>query len=128
MSPFADGTPLVSQWPIPPFHFFDYEMNVPSSMAGTYFYHSHVGFQGVSCAGPLIVEHSSTSPYQYDGERIIFLQDVFNKTNEAIETGLVHSPLVWSREVVAVMVNGKGGGSSNGSVCNASLSSIDVET
>lgn len=129
MSPFADGTPLVSQWPIPPLHFFDYEMNVPSSMAGTYFYHSHVGFQAVSCSGPLIVEDSphQTPPYEYDEDRVVFVQDAFAKNETAVEAGLVASPLSWSGEAAAILVNGKGGGSANGTACNASLSTIDVE-
>ena len=42
-SPFSDGSPVASQWPIPPEHFFDYEVFVPVGQAGTYFYHSHVG-------------------------------------------------------------------------------------
>jgi L-ascorbate oxidase len=129
MSPFADGTPLVSQWPIPPLHFFDYEMNVPPSMAGTYFYHSHIGFQAVSCAGPLIVDAAfpSTSPYSYYDDKVVFIQDAFKRNETDIETGLVSSPLKWSGEVDAIFINGKGGGSANGTVCNASLSVIDVE-
>lgn len=127
VSPFSDGTPQASQWPIPPLHFFDYEIRVPLGMAGTYFYHSHVGFQAVSAAGPLIVDDLIQPPYHYDDEKIIFLSDVFNKTNLAIESGLVANPLSWSGETAMVMINGKGGGSANGTFCNASLSVIDVE-
>jgi L-ascorbate oxidase len=54
-APFSDGTPQAAQWPIPPLHYFDYELHVPKGMAGTYFYHSHVGFQAISVTGPLIV-------------------------------------------------------------------------
>lgn len=129
MSPFADGTPAVSQWPIPPANFFDYEINVPPSMAGTYFYHSHVGFQAVSCAGALFVDSakSSPSPYKYDEERTIFIQDAFVKSELLIEQGLIANPLNWSGEAAAILVNGKGGGSANGTACNASLSLIEVE-
>lgn len=55
VAPFSDGTPAAAQWPIPPAHFFDYELHVPVGMAGTYFYHSHVGLQAISATGPLIV-------------------------------------------------------------------------
>jgi L-ascorbate oxidase len=128
MSPFADGTPQASQWPIPPAHFFDYEILVPVGMTGTYFYHSHVGFQAVSVAGPLIVEEDKVPcPYQYDEDKIVFLQDVFTKDDSTIEAGLVASPLSWSGETAMILVNGKGGGSANGTACNASLSSINVE-
>jgi L-ascorbate oxidase len=126
VSPFSDGTPSVSQWPIPPAHFFDYEIHIPVGMAGTYFYHSHVGFQAVSASGPLIVDDIHV-PYYYDDEKIIFIQDTFTNDFETIEEGLVHNPLVWSGEAAAILVNGKGGGSANGTACNASLSVIDVE-
>jgi L-ascorbate oxidase len=127
VSPFSDGTPQASQWPIPPLHFFDYEIHVPVGMAGTYFYHSHVGFQAVSCAGPLIVGDSHYKPYHYDEEKIIFIQDVFLKDDLTIEKGLVATPLSWSGEAAALMVNGQGGGSSNGTSCNSTLATIDVE-
>jgi L-ascorbate oxidase len=126
VSPFSDGAPQVSQWPIPPLHFFDYEINVSVDMAGTYLYHSHVGLQAVSAAGPLIVEDLIV-PFEYDDEKIIFISDVFSKTNQNIEIGLVSNPFRWSGETSMVMVNGKGGGVSIGTFCNASLSVIDVE-
>ena len=126
VSPFSDGTPSASQWPIPPLHYFDYEIRPKEGMAGTYFYHSHVGFQAVSAAGPLIIDHV-VKPYHYDEERIIFLQDVFAKNDSVIEKGLVANPLVWSGETSMILANGKGGGSANGTACNASLSTIDVE-
>lgn len=117
----------MSQWPIPSLHFFDYEIHVPFGMAGTYFYHSHVGFQAVSCAGPLIVEDAKKSPYHYDEEKIIFLSDVFNKSNDVIESGLVASPLSWSGETGMVLINGKGGGDNNGTYCKGELDAIHVE-
>ncbi|KAF3010877.1 hypothetical protein E8E13_009539 [Curvularia kusanoi] len=106
-APFSDGSP-VSQWPIAPHQCFDYEIHPEVDDAGgTYFYHSHVGFQAVSAAGPLIIEDDAP-PYQYDEERIIFLQDYFNKTDDVIEEGLTATPFVWSGEVNAVLVNGVG--------------------
>ena len=126
VSPFSDGTPSASQWPIPPLHFFDYEIHVPVGMAGSYLYHSHVGFQAVSAAGPLIVDDIHR-PYFYDEEKIIFLSDVFTKNDSAIEAGLVATPLSWSGETAMILVNGEGGGTANGTACNASLSVIDVE-
>ncbi|CZT13954.1 related to laccase precursor [Rhynchosporium agropyri] len=125
-SPFSDGTPLASQWPIPPSKFFDYEILPPTGMAGTYFYHSHVGFQAVSATGPLIVTETEP-PYKYDAEKIVFLQDVFTKNDSTIEKGLVSSPLQWSGETSMILVNGKGAGSANGTSCNASLAGINVE-
>ncbi|KAE8448912.1 hypothetical protein EG329_008708 [Mollisiaceae sp. DMI_Dod_QoI] len=127
VSPFADGTPQVSQWPIPPMHFFDYEIKPEIGMAGTYFYHSHVGFQSVSAAGPLIVDDCNGPPYKYDDEKIVFIQDTFAGNDSTIEAGLINNPLVWSGEAAAILVNGQGGGSNNGTTCNSTLSSLDVQ-
>jgi len=96
-------------------------------MAGTYFYHSHVGFQAVSASGPLIVDSQEPPPYHYDDEKIVFIQDTFSKDFSTIEKGLINNPFIWSGEAAAILVNGKGGGSANGTMCNASLSVIDVE-
>jgi L-ascorbate oxidase len=126
VSPFSDGTPMASQWPIPPLHFFDYEIHVPAGMAGTYFYHSHVGFQAISAAGPLIVEDKEP-PYHYDDEKIIFLSDTFNISDHALESGLLANPFKWSGETGMVLINGRGGGTNNGTSCNSSLSVINVE-
>ncbi|MCJ1455006.1 hypothetical protein MMC28_005359 [Mycoblastus sanguinarius] len=127
-SPFSDGTPQASQWPIPPMHFFDYELHPEAEDAGTYFYHSHVGFQAVSAAGPLIVEDASAPPYSYDDERVFFLSDIFNKTDDVIEQGLQANPFTWSGETNNVLVNGYGitaGYSVAGPEC--SLPVIDIK-
>ncbi|EKD16466.1 hypothetical protein MBM_04935 [Drepanopeziza brunnea f. sp. 'multigermtubi' MB_m1] len=126
-SPFSDGTPLASQWPIPPQKFFDYELGIPTHSAGTYFYHSHVGMQAISATGPLIVEDKLEVPYYYDEERIILLQDVFAKDDLTLEKGLLANPLVWSGESEMILVNGKGAGTANGKVCNGTLASLDVQ-
>jgi L-ascorbate oxidase len=126
-APFSDGSP-VSQWPIAPLQCFDYEIHPESDDSGTYFYHSHVGFQAITAAGPLIIEDAAEPPYEYDEERIIFLQDYYNKTDDVIEHGLVATPFVWSGEVNAVLLNGVGVavGQTAGSA-GCSLPIIDVE-
>ncbi|GAM83067.1 hypothetical protein ANO11243_010530 [Dothideomycetidae sp. 11243] len=111
VAPFSDGTPQVSQWPIPPSYFFDYEIRPQIGEAGTYFYHSHVDFQAVSAAGPLIVEEASgRPPYQHDGERIFFLSELFNKMDEEIMAGLTapSTEFIWSGETEQLLVNGNG--------------------
>jgi L-ascorbate oxidase len=105
---FSDGSPSASQWPIPPLHFFDYEVHPEKDDAGTYFYHSHVGFQMGTASGPLIVDDDGDPPYQYDEELILQLSDYFNKTDQEIEEGLVADPFVWSGETNAVLINGVG--------------------
>lgn len=94
-------------------------------MAGTYFYHSHVDLQAVSAAGPLIIEDIKV-PYHYDEEKTIFVSDVFKKTDDEIIRGLLGDPFEWSGESAMILVNGQGGGTANGTACNASLSTINV--
>lgn len=58
----------------------------------------------------------------------MYLQDVFQETDTVIEQGLAaRYNWSWSGESAMILVNGKGGGSSNGTACNAELSTIDVE-
>ncbi|KAF2092143.1 multicopper oxidase [Saccharata proteae CBS 121410] len=108
MAIFSDGTPSASQWPIAPHEFFDYEVHPLECDAGSYFYHSHVGFQAVTATGPLIVEDMGEPPYAYDEERLIQFMEYFNKTDSDIEEGLVATPFVWSGEPKAVLINGVG--------------------
>ena len=122
--PFSDGTPLASQWPIPPAHFFDYEILAPVGSAGSYFYHSHVDFQTVSASGPLIVEEQGPCPYQTDGEQIVYLQELWNKTDATIIAGLQNSTFVWSGETNGFLVNGKT--ISNYGVTDPSSALVDV--
>ena len=95
--------------------------------AGTYFYHSHIGFQAVTAAGPLIVDNADTVPYEYDEERIIALADIFEKTDAEIEDGLIGNPFQWSGETANVLVNGKGQLPGKPASENCELASIDVE-
>lgn len=135
VAPFSDGTPLASQWPIPPGYFFDYEVRPDVGYAGTYFYHSHVGFQAVSAAGALIVDEaapSSPAPYSYDEERIIALGDFFHRTDRDIEEGLTGKNFTWSGEPDALLVNGQGlpissSSSNRGGGSSCSMAAIDVE-
>ncbi len=127
VSPFSDGTPGASQWPIPPSHYFDYELEIEPGHAGTYFYHSHVGFQAVTAAGALVVEEAANPPYEYDEERIIALSDVFEKEDVNIEEGLLANPFQWSGETANVLVNGKGQLSGHSTSRSCELATIDIE-
>ncbi|TQN67917.1 Multicopper oxidase aurL2 [Colletotrichum shisoi] len=128
MAPFSDGSPSATQWPIPPYCFFDYEVYPLQSESGTYFYHSHVGFQAMTASGPLIIEDVAEPPYAYDEERIVFLTDYFNKTDSRIEKDLVATPFTWTGETSAVLINGVGvavGETAGNGTCE--LPVIDVE-
>ncbi|KAK9312688.1 Cupredoxin [Lipomyces starkeyi] len=129
-SPFSDGSPQGSQWPIGPNRFFDYEMHPRIEHAGTYFYHSHVGFQAVSASGPLIIEDRDEPPYRYDGEHTIFLQDLFQKTDDEVEKGLTSIPFQWSGETENVLVNGHGlpvGGKEGSMSCSLAAFQLEPE-
>jgi L-ascorbate oxidase len=127
VSPFSDGTPGASQWPIPPNHYFDYEIEIGPGYAGTYFYYSHIGFQAVTAAGPLIIEEAGTPPYKYDDERIIAISDVFEKSDSDIENGLVGNPFQWSGETANILVNGQGQLQDSTPGLGCELASISVE-
>ncbi|KAL4807470.1 Cupredoxin [Aspergillus unguis] len=125
-APFSDGTPAASQWPIPPGHFFDYEIQPEPGSAGTYFYHSHVDFQAITAKGPLIVESDHPSPYEYDDERTVVISDYFSKGDEEIIDGLVSTNFTWSGETEAVLVNGQSRPATN-STGSCKLAAIEVE-
>jgi L-ascorbate oxidase len=81
---------------IQPRHFFDYELHPTANETGSYFYHSHVGFQTVSAVGSLIIEDAGQPPYEYDEDRLLMFTEYFNKSDQAIVEGLQANPFVWS--------------------------------
>lgn len=75
---FADGVPYVTQCPIRPGESFEYVFTV--EQAGTFWYHSHSGYQrGAGLFGALIVEDPD-DPYkgEYDEELLLIIQDWFH--------------------------------------------------
>jgi L-ascorbate oxidase len=118
-APFSDGTPVVSQWPIASGEFFDYSITPQIGDAGSYFYHSHVGFQANTAHGALIVEEAEgcEAPYKYQHDIPLTIQDYFSQNDSTIEAGLVANPFKFSKEAEALIINGRSG---NASVSNAS--------
>ncbi|KAI0475561.1 L-ascorbate oxidase [Xylariaceae sp. FL0804] len=108
-APFSDGTPLVSQWPIGPGQFFDYEMQPQIGDSGTYFYHSHVGFQALTAHGIMYVDDAGDLPYQYDEDVPLFFGDHYQATDDALVDGLTGDPFVWTGEPDALTLNGQTG-------------------
>lgn len=108
-SPFSDGAPQVSQWPIAPGEFFDYEIHPEIGDAGTYFYHSHIGFQAMTAHGALYVEDVDTPPYQYDGDVPVVLADFYKKSDKEIETDLTSTPFIWPGEPDSLVFNDRSG-------------------
>ncbi|KAH7038265.1 L-ascorbate oxidase [Microdochium trichocladiopsis] len=115
VAPFSDGVPTVSQWPIAPDQYFDYELHPESGDAGTYFYHSHVGFQAVTARGLLIVDDEEAPPerpYQYDGDIPLVFADYYPHEDSTVEAGLAANPFVWAGEPTAVVLNDRTGNAS----------------
>lgn len=102
---------MISQWPIAPGSYFDYEVRPEAGDAGTYFYHSHVGFQAVTAYGPLIVQEAEDdqTPYQYDDDISLVVSDYYRTNDTVIEDGLAANPFVWSGEPDALLLNGRSG-------------------
>ncbi|KAL1665692.1 Cupredoxin [Schizophyllum commune] len=105
-SPFADGTPATSQWPIAPGSYFDYEFKLDPGSAGTYMYHTHVGFSVVTAYGAFIVEDKDAPPYEYDDERLVVLGDFYYKSDYNLSSGLLAAPFQWTNDPQALTVNG----------------------
>lgn len=128
-APFSDGTPIVSQWPIAPGRFFDYEIHPEVGDAGTYFYHSHMGFQAVTAHGLLVVEDADSPPYQYDADIPIVFADWYMKSDEEVEKGLTSLPFKWSGEPNALIFNDRTGNRSFEEALDESCSPfiVDVE-
>lgn len=69
-----DGVPGVSFGGIKPGETFTYRF--PLKQSGTYWYHSHTGFQEQSgLFGPLIIDPREPEPYQFDREYVVVLSD-----------------------------------------------------
>ncbi|MEM9690454.1 MAG: copper resistance system multicopper oxidase [Pseudomonadota bacterium] len=69
-----DGVPGVSFDGIRPGETFDYEFTVRQH--GTYWYHSHSGFQEqTGVYGPLVIDPRDADPVDYDREHIVLLSD-----------------------------------------------------
>ncbi|KAJ9612566.1 hypothetical protein H2200_004163 [Cladophialophora chaetospira] len=128
-SPFSDGTPEVSQWPIAPNEFFDYSITPQEGDAGSYFYHSHVGFQSNTAQGVVIVEEAQDkSPsYNYDVDLPLFIQDYFPSNDSSIEQGLIANPFKWSGETEAISINGFSGNSSFKNASDASCTPYVID-
>ena len=79
---YMDGVPGVTQMPIPAGQSAVYEY--PIRQSGTYWYHSHVGFQEQQgLHGPLIIE-AADEPGRYDRELVIFLSDWLASNPDAV--------------------------------------------
>ncbi|KAK0522214.1 hypothetical protein OC842_006531, partial [Tilletia horrida] len=129
MTPSSDGTPLVSQWPIAPGNWFEYELVTAEQDIGTYYYHSHVALQAVTAPGPFIVEGNVPSIHKsVREERTLVLGDWYWQESTKIAAGLLANPFRWPGSVKSIVLNGRGLNACNATVAqlNAKLSCADT--
>lgn len=125
-SPWSDGTPLISQWPIPPGAFFEYEMILGVDDEGTYWYHTHVGLITTQW-GVFIVEPRKTCPvFSIDGEKILQVRDHYSKTDAQAETELSSLPFIWPGSTTHYL-GAKTNGTWTGDNCAWTFPVIEVE-
>ncbi|KAK9722271.1 hypothetical protein K7432_002807 [Basidiobolus ranarum] len=106
-TPFSDGVPRLTQWPILPGTMYRYEINV-GDQVGTYFYHASTGIHGMTAFGALVVDDNlGPRIYKYEEERNILLSDFFHKDDDDITTGLVSPNFRWIFSPQSLLINGK---------------------
>ncbi len=95
--PQYDGVPGVSFPGIPPHSTFLYEF--PIRQAGTYWYHSHSGFQEqLGLYGPIVIDPAGRDPIQSDREHVIVLSDHSHEPPEAIFRHMKVAPGYYNRQ------------------------------
>jgi CopA family copper-resistance protein len=82
-----DGVPGLSFAGIPPGQTFVYRF--PVQQSGTYWYHSHSGFQEqTGVYGPLVIEPKMGYPQPFDRDYVVFLSDWSDTSPETIVSNL----------------------------------------
>ncbi|MFT5260748.1 MAG: CopA family copper-resistance protein [Arenicella sp.] len=90
-----DGVPGLSYNGIKPGKSFQYEFDVNQS--GTYWYHSHSGFQEqTGMYGAIVVEPKEPAPYQYDKDYVVMLSDWSDQAPEDIYADLKKLPHIYN--------------------------------
>ena len=78
-----DGVPGLSFHGIRPGETYTYRFNV--RQGGTYWYHSHSGFQEqVGVYGPLVIQPREPEPFKYDREHVVLLSDWTDENPERV--------------------------------------------
>ncbi|WP_323751018.1 copper resistance system multicopper oxidase [Marinobacter sp.] len=92
-----DGVPGISFPGIKAGETFTYEF--PVAQAGTYWFHSHSGFQEPDGAfGAIVIEPKGREPFRYDREYVIQLTDKHPHTGDRIMRNLKKMPDYYNRE------------------------------
>ncbi|MBB3911411.1 copper resistance system multicopper oxidase [Sphingomonas desiccabilis] len=92
-----DGVPGVSFPGIRPRTHFTYEF--PIVQSGTYWYHSHSGFQEqMGLYGPIVIDPAGPDPVAFDREHVIVLSDHSRESPDAIFRHLKVEPGYYNRQ------------------------------
>ncbi|WP_375170627.1 copper resistance system multicopper oxidase [Marinobacter sp.] len=92
-----DGVPGISFPGIKPGETFTYEF--PVVQAGTYWFHSHSGFQEPDGAfGSIVIEPEGREPFRYDREYVVQLTDKHPHSGDRIMRNLKMMPDYYNRE------------------------------
>lgn len=91
-----DGVPGISFPGIEPGETFTYR--IPVSQSGTYWFHSHSGFQEPDGAyGSIIIEPQKREPFKFDREYVVVLKDKHPHSGERILRNLKMMPDYYNR-------------------------------
>ena len=92
-----DGVPKISYPGIAPGETFTYRF--PITQSGTYWFHSHSGFQEPDGAyGAIVIEPKDREPYRYDREYVIQLADAHPHSGDRIMRNLKMMPDYYNRQ------------------------------
>ena len=92
-----DGVPGISFPGIKPGETFTYQF--PIQQAGTYWFHSHSGFQEPDGAyGAIVIEPKKREPFRYDREYVVQLTDKHPHSGDRIMRNLKMMPDYYNRE------------------------------
>jgi len=92
-----DGVPMISYDGIAPGETFTYKF--PIVQNGTYWFHSHSGFQEPDGAyGSIIIDAKGREPYRYDREYVIQLTDAHPHSGDRIMRNLKMMPDYYNRK------------------------------
>ncbi len=90
-----DGVPHISFPGIKPGETFKYEFDVNQS--GTYWYHSHSGFQEqTGMYGAIVVEPNEPAPYAYDRDYVVVLSDWSDEDPHDVYANLKKMPHIYN--------------------------------
>jgi len=108
-TPYMDGPAGITQCPLGPKQSQEYIFEAYPS--GTHYYHAHGSLHlADGLSGPIVIHAAAadTEPFEYDEERIFFLQDWYIQTSTQQLIGLLNWPFTWIGNPNSLLINGKG--------------------